>query len=201
MLNLGSVNQFEELLAEFFSAPYAVATDSCTHAIELCLRYKKVKQASCPVNTYLSVPMTFEKLGMSWNFRQEQWQDHYNIAENIYDAAVLWKENSYIPDSFMCVSFQFRKHLGLGRGGLILCNYYKDYVNLKKMSYDGRLPDVPWAEQDIDTLGYHYYMTPETAQLGVEKFQTAKTSQPKIWTDKDYPRLADMKIFKGKDVK
>ena len=201
MLNLGSVNQFETLLANFFSAPYAVATDSCTHAIELCLRYKKITEASCPVNTYLSVPMTFEKLGVSWNFREEQWQDYYHVADNIYDAAVLWKEGTYIPNSLMCISFQFRKHLGLGRGGLILCNYYTDYVNLKKMSYDGRLPDVPWAEQDVDMLGYHYYMTPETAQLGVEKFKTAVTQKPKIWTDKDYPRLVDMKIFKDKDVK
>ena len=201
MLNFNAVEEFETTLAGFFSAPYAVATDSCTHGIELCLRYKKIKQASCPVNTYLSVPMTFEKLGMSWNFRQEQWQDYYNVAENIYDAAVLWKEGSYIPNSLMCVSFQFRKHLGLGRGGLILCNYYSDYVNLKKMSYDGRLPNIPWAEQDVDTLGYHYYMTPETAQLGIDKFKIVKNQEPKIWSWKDYPRLTDMKIFKGKDVK
>ena len=201
MLNFNTVENFETILAEFYSAPYAVATDSCTHAVELCLRYKNITQASCPVNTYLSIPMTFEKLNVEWNFREQQWQDYYNIAENIYDAAVLWKEGSYIPNSFMCISFQFRKHLGLGRGGLILCNYYNDYVNLKKMSYDGRLPKVPWAEQDVDCLGYHYYMTPETAQLGIEKFKTAKDTQPKIWTWEDYPRLADMKIFKGKDVK
>jgi len=34
------VEQFEQEVAKFFGAPYAVATDSCTHAIELCLRYK-----------------------------------------------------------------------------------------------------------------------------------------------------------------
>ena len=32
------VRQFEEQIADFYGAPYAVATDSCTHAIELCLR-------------------------------------------------------------------------------------------------------------------------------------------------------------------
>ena len=67
------------------------------------------------------------------------------------------------------------------------------------MSYDGRLPEVPWAEQDIDMLGYHYYMTPETAQLGIDKFKTVVNQSPKIWTDKDYPDLSQMKVFK--DVK
>ena len=33
---------------------------------------------------------------------------------------------------------------------------------LKKMSYDGRLPNIPWREQNIPSAGYHYYMTPET---------------------------------------
>ena len=33
------VSEFESQIAEFFGAPYAVATDSCTHALELCLRH------------------------------------------------------------------------------------------------------------------------------------------------------------------
>jgi len=67
------------------------------------------------------------------------------------------------------------------------------------MSYDGRLPDAPWAEQNIDILGYHYYMTPETAQLGLDKLNAAMETRPKIWTDSDYPDLSKMKVFK--DVK
>ena len=39
---------------------------------------------------------------------------------NIIDAAVYWKENCYIPNSFMCLSFQFQKHLNIGKGGMIL---------------------------------------------------------------------------------
>ena len=40
----------------------------------------------------------------------------------------------------------------------------KKYIrdNLKRMSYDGRDPDIPWRDQNISTIGYHYYMTPET---------------------------------------
>ena len=69
----------------------------------------------------------------------------------------------------MCISFQFRKHLNLGRGGMILCPDKKSYYKLKKMIYDGRDPNVPWREQNIDSVGYHYYMTPETASKGIEK--------------------------------
>jgi dTDP-4-amino-4,6-dideoxygalactose transaminase len=73
----------------------------------------------------------------------------------------------------MCVSFQYRKHLSLGRGGIILTDDKESANILKKMSYDGRLPDVPWREQNIDTMGYHYYMTPETAELGLKKLPMA----------------------------
>ena len=56
---------------------------------------------------------------------------------------------------------------------MILCDNKDDYISLKKMSYDGRLPDIPWRDQDISTMGYHYYMTPETAQLGMDKIEEA----------------------------
>jgi dTDP-4-amino-4,6-dideoxygalactose transaminase len=195
------VEQFEKQIAEFYNAPFAVATDSCTHAIELCLRYKQIKNASCPKHTYVSVPMTFEKLGIDWHFRNQQWGEFYLVSDNIIDAATLWQPRSYIGNTFMCISFQFRKHLGLGRGGAILCNNQQDYTILKKMSYDGRVPSAPWAEQNIDILGYHYYMTPETAQLGLDKLPVAKTTRPKIWTNSDYPDLSKMTVFKDKHVK
>ena len=61
----------------------------------------------------------------------------------------------------MCVSFQFKKHLNLGRGGIILLDNKRAYDALSKMVYDGRSDDAPWANQDISTIGYHYYMTPD----------------------------------------
>ena len=38
------IKKFENGIAEFYGAPYAVGVDSCTHAIELCLRYIKPKK-------------------------------------------------------------------------------------------------------------------------------------------------------------
>jgi len=96
----------------------------------------------------------------------------------------------------MCLSFQFQKHLSLGRGGMILFDD-KDSVDiLKKMSYDGRVSGVPWRQQNIDTIGYHYYMTPETAQNGIDKFPDAVEREPRQWVWKDWPDLRTMEVFK-----
>ena len=192
-----AVEDFENAIAEFFGSPYAIAVDCCTHGIELCLRNSGSNDITIPTRTYVSVPMTAEKLNLRWSWRQEDWSEYYQIGNtNIMDAAVLWRENSYVPDTFMCLSFQFQKHLSLGRGGMILTDDADAAKKLKKMSYDGREPNVPWREQNIDTMGYHYYMTPETAEIGINKLQKAIKTEPREWTVQDWPDLRDMEIFK-----
>ena len=191
------ITKFEHEIAKWYGSPFAIAVDCCTHAIELCLRYQNIKHYTVPKRTYISVPFLANKLGITFDWREEDWKDYYYLGgTNIIDAAVLWKENSYISNTFMCVSFQFRKHLSLGRGGIILTDSKKDVIMLKKMSYDGRSPDIPWREQDIDTVGYHYYMTPEIAKLGLDKLSVAKKTKPKQWTVNDWPDLTKMKVFK-----
>ena len=191
------VADFENAISKFYGSPYAVAVDSCTHSIELCLRYKKIKKFTLPTRTYLSIAFLGDKLGIDWDWKEEDWVDYYYLGgTNIIDAAVLWKENSYIPDTFMCLSFQFQKHLNLGRGGMILTDKREARDQLKRMSYDGREPDIPWRDQNIKSMGYHYYMTPETAQRGLEKLSDAIKTKPKQWVIEDWPDLKNMDIFK-----
>jgi len=150
-----------------------------------------------PTRTYISIPFLSNKLNIEMEWSEDEWQDYYYLGNtNIIDAAVLWKKNSYISKTYMCLSFQFQKHLSLGRGGMILLDDEVSYFTLKKMSYDGRIPVVPWRNQDIDTIGYHYYMTPETAQLGIDKFQEAVNKKPKQWVWTDWPDLRNMEVFK-----
>ena len=191
------IADFEKEIAKFFGAPFEVAVDCCTHGLELCLRLKNVKKISVPKHTYLSVPMLSSKLNIDMEWTDEKWQDYYYLTDNIVDAAVLWKENSYISGTYMSVSFQFRKHLSLGRGGAILFDNKKDYDTLKRMSYDGRSPDESWAVQNIKTIGYHYYMTPETAELGLKKLPEAISRKPKQWVYTDWPDLTKMDVFSG----
>jgi hypothetical protein len=196
------VTEFENKIAEFFGAPYAVATDSCTHAVELCLRLLDPAELVIPAHTYLSIPMTAMKLGIPFEWRAKSgWQKWYRLGNtSVIDAATFWKEDGYIPFSYMCLSFQYKKHLSLGRGGAILTDSLESAEVLRKMVYDGRTRDLPWADQNIDTIGYHYYMTPETAELGLSKLRTAINTPPRIWSWQDYPDLRTMKVFNGQNT-
>ena len=195
-MDFNTVVEFEKKIAEFFGSPFAVAVDSCTHGIELCLRYNNVKSINVPKQTYISIPFLAKKLNLGLEWRTQNWKDFYYISYSVIDAAVLWRPNSYVPKTFMSISFQYQKHLSLGRGGMILTDNKDAAIQLKKMSYDGRLPNIPWREQNIDTIGYHYYMTPETAQMGLDKLSTAITTQPRQWDINDWPDLTKMEIFK-----
>jgi dTDP-4-amino-4,6-dideoxygalactose transaminase len=195
-MNFKSVTEFENEIAKFFGSPYAIAVDSCTHGIELSLRYNKAMSITVPKRTYLSIPFLAEKLNIKRTWVDIDWSDYYYMTDNVIDAAVLWKKNSYIPNTFMGISFQYQKHLSLGRGGILLTDNQDAAIQIKKMSYDGRLPDIPWRNQDIDTIGYHYYMTPETAQMGLDKLPKAIETTPKQWVVTDWPDLTQMEIFK-----
>lgn len=191
------VNSFEKEIAKFYNAPFAIAVDCCTHAIELSLIHSNVRAATCPTRTYISVPFTLSKLNIKWSFEEKVWTDFYFLGNtNIIDAAVYWKQDGYVPGTYMCLSFQYKKHLNLHRGGAILVDNYNDYLDLKKLSYDGRDLDKSWAEQDISSIGYHYYMTPETAKLGLSKIKDAIKTVPKNWSSMDYPYLPNMSVFK-----
>ena len=195
------VKDFEEKIAEFFGSPYAIAVDCCTHGVELCLRYENFSHITVPRNTYISIPFLANKIGITLEWKDEKWEDYYYLTNHpgftpIIDAAVLWKKDSYIPGTFMCLSFQFQKHLSLGRGGMILTDDKEAAIELKKLTYDGRHPDIPWREQNIETMGYHYYMTPETAANGIKKLPGAIKNKPRQWTITDWPDVSKMKVFK-----
>ena len=55
-MSFNTVSEFENKIAEYYGAPYAVATDSCTHGIELCLRYENHTEITVPTRTYISIP-------------------------------------------------------------------------------------------------------------------------------------------------
>jgi dTDP-4-amino-4,6-dideoxygalactose transaminase len=198
-MSFEKVKQFEEAVAKFFGSPYAVAVDCCTHGLELSLRYNNVKKMTVPTRTYLSVPMLSNKLNIKMEWSRKKWLEYYYLTDNIIDAAVLWRKNSYISGTLMCVSFQFKKHLSLGRGGVILLDDLNSKKDLKKMSYDGRSPDKSWTQQNIQTIGYHYYMTPETADLGLKKLPDAIKKKPRMWKYTDWPDLTEMDFFKNKE--
>ena len=197
-MSFNTVHKFENAIASFYGAPYGVAVDCCTHGLELALRYTKAKKVIVPEHTYLSVAMLADKLNIERLWQDRKWEDYYFLTLDIIDAAVYWKENSYIPGTFTVLSFQFKKHLNLGRGGMILTDNEDAATKLRSMAYDGRTNTaVPWSEQNITEIGYHYYMTPETAELGLSKLEEAKNREPKKWSWTDYPNIRQFKVFKN----
>lgn len=189
--------EFEQQLASFTGARYAIMTDCCTHAIELCLRYTGVKQCSFTAFTYLSIPMTMHKLNIDYSYLQEVWTGEYQFhGTNVWDSARRLERNMFRSGMLQCLSFGFDKPLSIGRGGAILLDDTETYNDLLLSRYDGRnLQMQPWQEQKIFKLGYHYKPTIEEAVKGLEllKLLTVDNPRPKYV---QYPDLRSLTITK-----
>jgi dTDP-4-amino-4,6-dideoxygalactose transaminase len=174
--------EFETAVAQFTGAPYAVMTDCCTHAIELCMRYDRVEFCAFTPFTYLSIPMLMHKLGIKYAYEvgdPAQWVGEYRFRKTrIWDSARRLERNMYRPGQIQCVSFGYDKPLPIGRGGAILLDDAEAYHNLLAMRYDGRdLAITPWPAQREFRVGYHYRPTIEEAERGMELL-SKYTSQP-----------------------
>jgi dTDP-4-amino-4,6-dideoxygalactose transaminase len=200
--DFNDIHRFEVALAEFTGAPYAVMTDCCTHAIELCLRYDKITDCSFTPYTYLSIPMTMHKLGINYNYfpdhlpHRQQWVGEYKFeATRIWDSARRLEENMYRPGQMQCLSFGHTKPLHIGRGGAILLDDEAAYHAIIQMRYDGRdLNTKPWETQGTFRVGYHYKPTPEEAVQGLALLEGVKFAKPKpIFVE--YPDLRKITII------
>ena len=170
------IKKFEEELAQFTGAPYAIMTDCCTHAIELCLRHDRVQEVVMTPYTYLSIPMTMHKLGIKYYYREEEWIGEYRFhGTRIWDSARRLEPEMYRPGMKQCLSFGHGKTLQIGRGGAILLDDQRAYEKIMRMRYDGRdLSILPWQDQKTFQVGYHYKPTPEEAIQGLALLQGLK---------------------------
>ena len=188
-----TILEFEQALAAYTGAPYAVMTDCCTHAIELCLRYHQVTQTAFTAFTYLSVPMTMHKLGIMYMHTEEDWIGEYPFhGTTIWDSARRLERGMYRTGQMQCLSFGHNKPLQIGHGGAILLDDKEAHGILLQQRYDGRQLDVaPWQSQRTFMVGYHYRPTIEDAKIGLEKLNLVN-EQPKYH---EYPDLRDITII------
>lgn len=190
--------KFEQALARYTGAPYVIATDCCTHALELCLRYQRPHWVHFTAYTYLSVPMVMHKLGINYSYVDETWTGEYPIyGTSIWDSARLLAPNMYRPHQMQCLSFGRDKPLAIGRGGAILLDDPVAYEVMLQQRYDGRqLSITPWQNQHIFYVGYHYKMNPEEAEIGLQKLPDVDP-EPKY---RFYPDLRRCSILDIKDT-
>jgi dTDP-4-amino-4,6-dideoxygalactose transaminase len=165
--------EFESALATYTGAPYAIMTDCCTHAIELCMRYDQVRSCEFTPYTYLSVPMLMHKLGIQYRYLDEPvqtWSGEYQfVGTRIWDSARRLEPGMYRDGQMQCVSFGHTKTLEIGRGGAILLDDVEAYDAMIQQRYDGRdLAVKPWQSQRVFRVGYHYRPTIEEATRGLE---------------------------------
>ncbi len=189
------IKQFEDALAEFTGAPYAIMTDCCTHAIELCLRHDRVREVVMTPWTYLSIPMTMHKLGIKYYYKEEEWTGEYRFhGTRIWDSARRLEKGMYRSGQMQCLSFGHDKPLHIGRGGAILLDDKAAYDAIICMRYDGRDLNIkPWVEQREFRVGYHYKPTPEEASQGIALLEGLKEYCPTP-RHVDYPDLRTITI-------
>jgi len=131
------VRQFEEELCNYTGAKYAVCVDSCTNAIFLCCKYLKVNSVTLPRKTYLSVPQAIINAGGNVILEDIKWKGQYQLKPYpIIDSALRFTSNMYVPGTFVCLSFHYKKHLPVGKGGAVLTDDYEAYCWYKKIRYE-----------------------------------------------------------------
>lgn len=173
------IKQFEDALAEYTGAPYAIMTDCCTHAIELCMRYDKVEFCAFTPFTYLSIPMLMHKLKIQYYYEvgsPAQWIGEYKFRKTrIWDSARRLEPNMYREGQIQCLSFGHTKPLHIGHGGAILLDDKAAYEKIICMRYDGRDLNIsPWQDQKEFTVGYHYKPSIEDAVTGLALLEGLK---------------------------
>jgi len=198
------VQMFEEEVAYYTGAPYAVSVDSCTNALFLCCKYLNVKDVIVPSKTYLSVPMSVIHSGgdVIFDTREEtnHWSGFYQLKPYpIWDSAKRLTSNMYIPGQFMCLSFHIKKPLTIGKGGMILTDNL-DAVNwFKQARYEGRSEKF-YKQDDISFCGWNMYMFPLLAARGLELMQNYPEHVDDIQEINGYRDLTEFTVFKNKKV-
>lgn len=160
---------FEEEVAKYTGAPYAVAVDSCSNAIFLSLMWNSVKgmTISIPKKTYVSVPCSIIHAGAKVNFIDGAWSGAYNlIPTNVVDSALRFTRDMYVDGKMMCLSFTGHlKRLKLSKGGMILLDNEDAYNWLIRARSNGRR-EMPYMQDRFDMVGWNFYMLPELAVRG-----------------------------------
>jgi dTDP-4-amino-4,6-dideoxygalactose transaminase len=181
------VEEFEERIAEWTGAPYGVAVESCSAAIFLSLMWLKnelgrLNWVSIPKHTYPSTACNIIHAGAKVYFRDDTWDGEYRLQPyDIWDAALRFKKNMY-KGGFQCLSFHVKKHLPIGRGGMILCEDKEARDWLRRARFDGRNP-IPLKDDVFEQLGYNMYLEPSQAARGIQLFEVLRQKHPEGMPD------------------
>lgn len=194
------IDIFESKVALLAGSKYAAAVDCCSNGLFLSIKYlqsigeiKKSDILSIPNRTYVSVPMQIKHCGNEFELKELEWSGIYQIGDTrIWDGAGRFTKDMFIGGNYIQIlSFQIKKIIPIGRGGMVLTNDKNVYDWIKLASYDGRDLTSPYDSPDhIKMIGYHMYMTPEDAARGI----ILMDNRPEINQDsQNYTMYPDLK--------
>jgi hypothetical protein len=191
-MSFDALFKFEQDLAEYTGAPYAVLTDGGTHAIELCMRYDNVQLTAFSAFTYLSIPMLMHHLRVSYVMTSERWVGEYQFHNTrIWDSARRLEHNMFRAGQMQCLSFGWSKPLQLGRVGAVLLDDKDAYDTMSRWRSDGRdLHITPWEQEKSFGLGFHYCPTLELCAKGSELLPTITPQSQEV----EYPDCRNITI-------
>ena len=165
--------EFEQALADYTGAKYAITVDNQSNGLFLALMYEQVKgkEITIPCRTYPSVPCEIIHAGAKVNFKPVEGttlKGAYQLEPtNVWDAALSFTADMYKPGTHMCVSFTGPyKHFKLSKGGAILTDSEDAYKWFKRARYSGR-NECSYHEDNLDMIGWNFYMMPELATRGL----------------------------------
>ena len=201
--------EFEEKLAHYTGARFAVTLDNMSNWLFLALYYEnkvmgRTKDViTIPNRTYPSVPCEIIHAGLKVDFDQVKGRTikgAYQLkGSNVWDSALTFTADMYKPNTHMCVSFTGPyKHFKLSKGGAILTDDYDAYLWFKRARYSGRR-EMSYHDDNLDMLGWNFYMMPELAARGlllINQFYNvdgSKKHNPDL--ELPYPDLSKFKIY------
>tara|TARA_A100001011_G_scaffold363972_2_gene414297 strand:- start:20 stop:679 length:660 start_codon:yes stop_codon:yes gene_type:complete len=193
------VECFEDMVAKYAGSKYAVAVDSCTNAMFLCLKYLDASgKIKVPKKTYLSVPQLVMHAGCEVEFVDLEWKGVYRLEPYpVVDSATRFTKDMYIQDTYQCLSFHIRKNLPIAKGGMILTNDLDSVKWFKEAEYEGRNRRVPHDEMPEPTIcGWNMYMPPEQAARGIILFNSLPESIEDCGGSYKYKDISEWGIFK-----
>lgn len=194
---------FEKAICDYTGAPYCATVDNMSNALFLSLMYEDVKgkTITIPSHTYPSVPCEIIHAGAKVAFyANEKLKGAYSLeGTKTIDSALRFTCDMYIPNMFICISFSGpHKHLPLGKGGAILTDNHDAYCWFKRARFSGRR-EMPYNDDNLDMLGWNFYLLPEIAAKGLRDIAKFYTSDGKPIPQEDkelrYPDLSKFKIY------
>ena len=206
-----ATNDFEASLADYTGSKYAVCLDNMSNALFLALYYEHHVKNSCseyisiPARTYPSVPCEIIHAGLKVAFKKVEGKTltgaYLLEGSNVWDSALCFTADMYIPDSHMCISFTGPyKHFKLSKGGAILTDSEEANAWFRRARYSGRR-ECSYHDDNFDMLGWNFYMMPELASRGLllmnQFYNLDGTKKHNQDLELPYPDLSVYEIYKS----